>query len=406
MKNTPLRKSGRTTLCDKTRSWFPSSRCYRVSPKFFLYLKTTALSSLSTIVFLFSPQALSEPQQAPSANAARPSGPALKEVLNVTELKIAMAESQLKLRQSDSAASELIAALEESLTTTCFGNIAKTLTYSGPPTDPLCLERMERLLQVNPDNPVGLCLRDGIEADSCKEAFRKQRLVSFSSSSMPDPDPALKLGLSNYERSLMEKLQQDLKPLDTQWAEAKTDEERDALLEAALPSYEKMMNTACKTVVLRINRLQSSANKESAEITEMREKLLRIPKTMREEYQDKLANEAEERLARASKGNNEEEVKNITALINVIRDPERSQEPLNSSNSERLRFVLPQCFDLLKSMKERLKDHPAPLCHTEGWYSPQCITSIKMYRAKMRAISDRKAAQTGARKSDSVIESF
>jgi hypothetical protein len=261
---------------------------------------------------------------------------------------------------------------------------------------------MERLLQINPDNPVGLCLRDGIDADSCKEAFRKQRLVNFSSSSMPDPDPALKLGLSKYERALMEKLQQDLKPLDTQWAEAKSDEERNALLEAALPSYERMMNTACKTVVVRITRLTSTASSESPEIAEMREKLLRIPKTMREEYQDKLASEAEDRLAQASKRNSEEEVKNITALINAIRDPEGSRTPLNSDNSERIRYVLPQCYDLLKSMSDRLKDHPAPLCHTEGWYSPQCIASIRAYRKK----ADKKAMKTLERTSDSVIASF
>jgi hypothetical protein len=315
----------------------------------------------------------------------------LNQALDINELKIEMAESQLKVRASDKASSELITYLEEFLNSKCLGSVTSTLTYSGNPTDPLCLSRLNRLTQLNPDNPVALCVRDGFAAQSCIEAYRKQRLVAFSGSNMEDVDPALKVGLSSYERSLLEKIKQDLQPLDSQWAAASSPEEKATILEAALPSYEKMLNTACRVVILRVNRLKLDSKEESTEAREVREKLLKIPLALRGEYQEKMTQDVEERLARVA--DQPKEVANLTALLEVIRTPETYVPPLSSSNSERVRYVLPQCFELLKSVKERIGSHPAPLCHTEGWYSPQCISAIKAYRAEMRAKAAQKAGK-------------
>jgi hypothetical protein len=376
------------------------------------YLLHSLASAALVTIFSFygpslSPAKAQDKPQPPVVTTPIKTPPAdLHQALNVNELKIEMAESQLKLRPSDKTTSELIAALEEFLNQNCFGELAKTLSYSGPPKDEQCISRMERLLQVNPDNPAALCLRDGLEAQSCKEAYRRQRLVPFTGNNMPDLDPALKVGASAYEKALLEKIQQDLAPLDVKWAAAKTDEEKKTIIEAALPSYERMMNTACRIVVLRVSRVKEDKKEEAPEIKEARERLNKIPENLRAEYQEKMIADAEEQLAHVARNNDPVAIAKITALITAIRNPGTELAPLTAENSERLRYVLPQCTDVLRAMKQRLGDFPAPLCHTDGWYSPQCISAIKAYRAKVREEAEIKKRKAAGEKPRDNIASF
>jgi|688.fasta_scaffold170211_2 hypothetical protein len=380
-------------------------------------MKRASLSFWSTLAFslsifflwerIISPALADDKPLPPVVTTPAKSPPAdLHQALNVNELKIEMAESQLKLRPSDKTTSELIAALEEFLNQNCFGDLAKTLSYSGPPKDEKCIARMEKLLLVNPDNPAALCLRDGLDAQSCKEAYRRQRLVAFMGNNMPDLDPALKVGASAYEKALLDKIQLDLAPLDAQWTQAKTDDEKKTIIEAALPSYERMMNTACRIVVLRVSRIKEDKKEEDPEIKEARERLSKIPENLRGEYQEKMISDAEEKLAQVARNKDPAAIARITALITAIRNPGIEQSPLTANNSERLRYVLPQCADVLKAMKQRLGDFPAPLCHTDGWYSPQCISAIKSYRARVREEAENKKRKAAGEKPRDSIASF
>jgi hypothetical protein len=331
----------------------------------------------------------------------------LKKALNLTEFKIEMGQTTVRVNPSDKNVSDLIAALEEYLNTTCLESLLKTLKYEGNPTDPLCIERTQQLLTLNPDNPVALCVRDGIDAPTCRESYPRQRLVPYTSSSVvTDIDPTLKVGLSAQENAMLAKLQQDLRPLDGQWAAAQTEADKRAVLEAALPTYDNMLATACRVVVLRVTRLQDPSRKsEDSRIKETREKLLKIPRNLRAEYQERMATDVEESIAKA-KGN-EKEIARLTELLNVIHEPEMQALALTASNSERIRYVLPGCFELLKVVRERAPLFPSPTCHADGWYSPQCITAIKgwrEYKRKQAAAKEKK--EEVEKKNTSIISKF
>ncbi len=360
---------------------------------------------LSLLVCMFCGTSIASGQSQPTPSARKPVD--LKKALNLTEFKIEMAQTTVRVNPSDKNVSDLIAALEEYLNNTCLASLLKTLKYEGNPTDPQCVDRMQQLLSLNPDNPVGLCVRDGIDAPTCREAYPRQRLVAYTNSNATnDIDPTLRVGLSAQENAMLEKLQQDLRPLDGQWAAAQTDAEKRAVLEAALPTYDNMMATACRVVVLRVTRLEDPAKKsEDSRIKEAREKLLKVPQHLRADYQERMATEVEENIARA-KGN-ESEIANLTELLNVIREPEVQTSALTSNNSERIRYVLPGCFDLLKVVRERAPLFPSPTCHAEGWYSPQCVTAIKGWREYKRKQAAAKGKKEEADKQkDSIISKF
>jgi hypothetical protein len=159
-------------------------------------------------------------------------------------------------------------------------------------------------------------------------------------------------------------------------------------------------------VVLRVSRIKEDKKEEDPEIKEARERLSKIPENLRGEYQEKMISDAEEKLAQVARNKDPAAIARITALITAIRNPGIEQSPLTANNSERLRYVLPQCADVLKAMKQRLGDFPAPLCHTDGWYSPQCISAIKSYRARVREEAENKKRKAAGEKPRDSIASF
>jgi hypothetical protein len=160
-----------------------------------------------------------------------PTKPSTSATLDITDLKIQMAESSLKVNPTLRGVAELASALESYLTKNCFGNLLQTLQYDGPLTDSDCIVRLDRLFQVYPDNPVGVCLRDGLGAKSCRDAYRNQSLKKFSGGSdlKSIPDPALKVGLSAADTTKINALSETLRNVNAEYQGATTDEEKQKL---------------------------------------------------------------------------------------------------------------------------------------------------------------------------------
>ena len=346
--------------------------------------------------------------QTPSAT---PNSANLSAVLNINELKISMAESSLKVNPSLRAIAELTNALEQYLNTNCFGPLHKTLKYEGPPTNPDCTSKMERLFEIYPENPVATCLRDGIAAESCLATYRNQTLSAFTGGSSNEtiPDPALKVGLSSQDTDKVRAISATLAEVNRQYQDATSDQDKLKLMDDASQLYDQILSVACKIHALQLEDPLGTQKKEEEDISirEVRAKLLKIPPAMRGDYQNQLLTQAEEDLGKARGDKYQQAI--ILRKIAVIQNPDNTKA-LTAAGKTRVRVVLPRCAELIEQSSSILPYLPSPICHREGWYSPQCIEAInkwhtysqKRNEAKRKSADSKSAPPTPS----SIISSF
>jgi hypothetical protein len=333
----------------------------------------------------------------------------LDKALDVNELKIAMAESSLRVNPSLRTVADLSAALERYLTSHCMGTLLQSLAYEGPPKDPECQARVERLLEIYPQNPVALCVRDGIAAQSCIDAYSNQKMVAFSGSSSYEdiPDPALKVGLSADDAKKLSALRQTLSDVNQRYQAATSDAEKQKALDDATDLYDQLLSIACKTVALRLDQpLDQRDAQEDASITEVRERLLKIPPGIRADYQRQLTQKTEEELSRAANDPNSKKI--LLQKLAVIQNPEIRQQ-LSAAGKLRVRVALPQCLEYIQQAQAILPNFPSPTCHREGWYSPQCIVALKkwhVYRKKVEAAARKREPTLPTPTPHAIISTF
>lgn len=324
--------------------------------------------------------------------AASPVPTAVKTApLDITDLKIQMAESGLTVSPSLTKIADLSNALEAYLNRYCFGDLLTTLTYEGPPTDPQCIARMERLFEIYPDNPVALCLRDGITAKSCSDAYQRQKCEPFSDSSSNGKllDPTLKIGLSARDQENVKALRETLQNVNKDYQKATSDEDKQQNLDDALQLYDQLLSITCKltTISLEESMAEKVRKYEDPAITEVRKKLLQIPPDLRADYQKKMIEQTEIEIARNK--NDKYRVAMLLEKISAIQNPERD-ETVSAKDAVRKRIVLPACYETIQQASSIIPQFPSPTCHRIGWNSPQCLEGIKQWREYRQTV--RKAA--------------
>jgi hypothetical protein len=326
--------------------------------------------------------------------------------VGINELKIQMAESSLRLRPSQRATVDLITALEEFLNASCMGKLPQTLSYNGNPTDPTCIARMRRVLEINPGNPVGVCVRDGISAQTCVAAYNGQQLRGFwGSSSSEDIDPALRVGLSANDTDKLSKIEESLSSVDNKYRSATTDEEKRAYIEDASNLYEQALAISCKVSSLILEPSEKSVSGgEPTEIAQARAKLLQIPPAIRGDYQKEMMNKAEAELAKPGTSSDRKAL--LTRLLQVIEKPDGAPA-LEADQTTRVRMVLGRCYQLIDRAVKANPNNPSPVCYREGWYSPQCIQAqlkVRVQRQREELIAQGKNPNSVG--TPSIISSF
>jgi hypothetical protein len=332
--------------------------------------------------------------------------PTLSHAVGLNELKIEMAETRLKVNSSLEAIIDLMIPLEDYLNANCMGKLAQSLTYGGNPSDPTCIARMQRILELNPGNPVGLCVRDGITAQSCVEAYQNQSTEVF----VGDPnqgtvDPAMKVGLSASDQNKIAKLEETIRTIDAKYQEAPNIEEKRALIKDAIVQYDQAMSIACRLTSVSLQpRSSDGESGEDPEVAKARAKLLQVPPGIRGDYQREMAQQIDVELSAPATTKERREV--LLQVQKVIENPE-APVAMNASNSRRVRFILSKCNELAKKAQKITPESPTATCHLSGWLSPQCIAAVKRWHAiKQREENLARGADAAKATKPSIISTF
>jgi hypothetical protein len=351
---------------------------------------TAVLCTLVVPVFAQNSPAGNTPQ-AHTTTQPKPATLDLREALSVSDLKIEMAESSWKIKQTLQTLVELANALEKYLNDNCFGDMLKTLSYVGPPTNPDCIARMERLLDIYPEDPVAICLRDGIAAQSCSDAYRGQSMKQFSPSTSLEesPDAALRVGLSAADVDKLRAISETLGNVNKDYQRASSDEEKQKHTDDAMHLYDKALSISCKIVAIQLEDPTSGKrqNAEDSSVRDIREKLLKVPPSLRADYQNRLMTEAEEELARAKDDPLKRQL--VKQKIEAILNPEIDARP-KASGKIRYRVVLPECYELIGKASVLVPNLPSTSCHRDGWQSPQCMAAMKKWNDYRAQVAERK----------------
>lgn len=366
------------------------------------------LKALVCVVALYpaSLRAQPTPEPAPSPNIT----PSVSH--KISDLQVQMAESAHKILPSLRSLSDLTTSLENYLTSGCFGPIFKTLSYDGPPSDPMCAQRTDQLLALAPRNPVGLCARDGIAAPSCVEAYREQIVERFDGGSLHSniPDTAIRAGLSMEETNKVGRLAANLESINARYKELRAAGDKTklfALITEATENYEQILSITCKTAIVAVRNQEETTKNQSAEersIETVREKLLKVPKELRGDYQRQALEDAEKELVQAKSDPAKREA--ILRKIKVIENPEVSTE-VSMEGKLRVRILPRQCYDYIEQASTFIPAFSVPICHKNGWYSPQCIGGIKSWMTYKQRLEREASANDPNRPTPrSVISSF
>lgn len=123
---------------------------------------------------------LPDPLHRTAAQTPAPATPAAADPFQLYRLELQMAESGYELLKSNVTLSRYVAALESLAGPVCMPTLFLTYDYRGNPQDPQCLKLMQRLLELEPGNPLAVCIRDGIFAPACRLAYSSVIVESFS----------------------------------------------------------------------------------------------------------------------------------------------------------------------------------------------------------------------------------
>ena len=307
-------------------------------------------------------------------------------IFNVSDLSLEMAEATYKLSKNQKSLGDLVSALETYLNQSCMRDLPTTLIYKGSPTDPICFQRMQHLLSIHANNPVGICVRDGINADSCITAFNSQVVKIYDYSQDTDTDlvdPLLKAGLPSTELEKITQLQGRLNEIKGMDPAILADEDKDKLKKEGYTIYNKLLSLACRISVTKLQLPAGAAALPTPDprIEEVRYKLLQVPENMRRDYQDKMVQEYEEQLARAKDSPDEKAL--IVKILDTIENPEVTAVT-TAAGLERVRYILPVCGRMIDLVSSEDKLLPEPTCYLQSWYTPQCVKAWERLNASKR----------------------
>jgi|LauGreDrversion4_2_1035121.scaffolds.fasta_scaffold56273_2 hypothetical protein len=328
-----------------------------------------------------SAQTPASPTQPPPAqgNPAPQKADNISRAVGMNELKIEMAETRLKLSKDPKIISDLASALEEYLNSTCMAKLPQTLSYAGNPSDPTCIARMQRLLEINPGNPVAICVQEGIASKPCIDAYQNQTIVViYPSSKGDDLDPVLKVGIPAVTMERIAKVEGSLQEVNAKYQQTLTPDEKKALLNDAANLYDQILNMSCKVSAVGFVQGNSDTTRsEPEEIALARERLLQIPPAIRGDYQREMLGKAEKELANPQ--TSPDRIGQLKELIAVIKDPDALSK-LQFSNLKRTRYILSKCAEVINIAGKIVPDLPSITCFQQGWYTPQCTYAMKKWR--------------------------
>lgn len=319
------------------------------------------------------PQPVTSPTAGPSPTPLRP----LSKAVENLRWEASLAENSYGLDRSESSALALIAAYERLLGPLCMPDIHRTLEYAGSPTDPRCLEAIDKIVAIDAENPLVLCARDGIDAKSCRSAFASQRVESFVPGySNPLSNANLQGVAGLNEKLTVSTLDSKLQPIMNrirmfeQRARSGVKLSPEEMTQV-VKSFEEALSLTCRLNRIEVvGGLSRSGNKPGSS--------------------PPRATPTPPPLFPALAGGTRRKSPFDDVLEQFGGGSSSSSNDINPLGPVRIRKITDRCKDLVTRALALDRTMALPVCYRDGFYSPSCIDA----RRKERTSSQPKPSGT------------
>lgn len=282
-------------------------------------------------------------------------------------LSLEMSEALYDKTPNDENLRSMLTDLEQVLTKGCFRDMSSTLNFAGGSSVAECNRIVAKILRFDPQNPVAICVRDGIDAPACQETSAAQLVTT-------NPPPYTRSSSSPLLRSKAKGEEESVRP------------QRAAEWGLALTEFQG----------------QKNAESKYKAVMALRNALAILCKDNRSEYrpwQKSMGPERDEATALDVLGFQEGRARaavTAAAILIARRDPSDSlgskiglpvdlatptPTPIPLSEKfTRVRYSTVDCAQVVSQAKaEKIVDW-SMICHIQGFVSPQCIQARRQAR--------------------------
>ncbi len=280
------------------------------------------------------------------------------QTLEMLRWKADLAKSAYNLRSSSSKLGEFVSVQERLVTFLCAPNIFVDLEFEGNPTDQECLSELEKLVEVDANNPVAACIRQGTSSAACSAAFGKQVVEDYQAFyAVARSDRAA--GEEFRQQTLriapaLDKLWQKVSALDSSLNNQNTKQSALALRRKLGLVFEQILRIGCSVEKLNF---------------EQRADL--IPRT-RFQF---ATNKQKYNLGAASKLQAELERQAASKQSKTARSAATAKTQL-----VRVRYISSACKRAIETITTRDPQNPYIYCGFHGSFSPQCLKALRQRR--------------------------
>ena len=350
----------------------------------------------------------------PSIAAPRADAPAIERL----KWEVQFAEGGYELSPSASSKSTLVSGLERLSGALCMPNLFIDLQDTRRLGDRDCLDYLDRLLRLDPGNPVGTCLRDGIYSQSCRRASTlqivepfKPRAGSSTASTAGSTDKsndemilAFQLdssATSELRKKLQERLSQAIRELDslsssTKPAPLPTEDPMPRAKANIVRAHNTLLAASCKVSRIRFEPASIHVDKDNllATLGERRpaggakpsDPLLQamatfFPAEARPSPKPTIL------IQRPAPVKGQRRVRGSGAARIQSVPPSLSPAPTPVEEYIRVRYISQECANAISQVGKRDKASAGATCHLYGAYSTQCAITTKAERARMQNLS-------------------
>jgi|GEM_PF-4403324 len=297
-----------------------------------------------------------------------------RDATELYELQAQLAEHAYAISKSNENRDALVMAYEKLAGLVCMPELFKTLSYPGPPKEtipgpfpePGCLELLNKIQALDPQNAFATCALNGTESRPCQVAFGAQEVRELTSSLGWEVPAAVEMELKVHltkNQEILKKLDNEFKNSSQTWrAQPSSDN-----LAAMRKILAKILAIACKITLLRL---------EPSSLTPP-------PKQPRDELAATVAALQRTPTTPAAKGpGTGVSLRDFDIFSAKTSGPEKESPPPQAL--KRVRLLPPSCLSYINQALKLTPLLPEPVCYREGFYTPACISALKDARLRFR----------------------
>ncbi len=284
-------------------------------------------------------------------------------------LAVEMAESSYKIHRDVKSKASLLSSYERIIPLICMPEIFRTLDYQGNPSDQECIDFLTKMFTLQPQNPVAVCAKEGVESPDCGDAYVGQEIKILSESGTSggrggsNVDALLDAELYDSKTSpKVEALERQASDLKDAYEQAKSPQNREKLV----ATYNALARLACdqtKTV------FEAGPSQKDAQEIERGKKLNKKVEDIM--FGGRRTEPTPTPLVTAAPSDGP-----LGSLVEKHTPTPAADDVL----LRRVVYMSAACARTIELVKQFNPRMAIVVCNQEGFYSPGCIQALRRDR--------------------------